>query len=89
MALWIFDPYIKWVKSFEYLSTRPTYFRQDKPRQGVVVASLVKEWGKVLMVTIGVMLANKVPCMDSMEVIHMTLIGYPRHSHRYFLSNKY
>ena len=45
--------------------------------------------GKVLMVIMGVMLANKVLYMDSMEVIHMTLIGYPHHRHRYFLSNKY
>ena len=28
LALWIIDPYIKWVKSFEYLTMRPTYFQQ-------------------------------------------------------------
>ncbi|XXG82639.1 hypothetical protein AAC387_Pa10g0544 [Persea americana] len=26
-------------------------------------------------------------CMDSMRIIHMTLIGYPLRQHRYFLSN--
>ncbi|XXG45404.1 hypothetical protein AAC387_Pa02g0494 [Persea americana] len=45
--------------------------------------------GKVLMVIMEVMLANKVPCMDSMGIIHMTLIGYPLHQHRYFRSNRY
>ncbi|XXG62936.1 hypothetical protein AAC387_Pa05g1221 [Persea americana] len=45
--------------------------------------------GKVLMVIMGVMLANKVPCMDSVRIILMTLIGYLLHQHRYFLSNIY
>ena len=49
----------------------------DRPRPGVVVASLGKEWGKVLMVIMGVMLANKVPCMDSMMVIHDGYSYYP------------
>ena len=61
----------------------------DKPRQGVVVAPPGKEWGKVIMVIVRVMLANKVPCMDSMKIIHMTLIGYPFHQHHYFLLNRY
>ena len=27
-ALWILDPWVKWVKSFVNLSSRPTYFQQ-------------------------------------------------------------
>ncbi|XXG42273.1 hypothetical protein AAC387_Pa01g2592 [Persea americana] len=44
--------------------------------------------GEVLMVIMGVMLTNKVPCMDSMEVNYMTLIGYPLHQYHYFLSKR-